>query len=105
MTDDFRAKLFQDRVTPGDWRVERFDEDGACEVAIFSGTDAYQRAVLYADRLYGQFEEITLGAVPERADLSAVVQLPRTNGEQDERKHTAQRRRCDRRNPQSYFCR
>jgi hypothetical protein len=54
------AKLFEDRGLPGYWRVERTDEDGACEIAIFSGPDAHRRAVLYADRLYGQFDEITL---------------------------------------------
>lgn len=27
-----RAELFEDRVTPGDWRVERENEDGAVEV-------------------------------------------------------------------------
>ena len=58
--DDLRAKLFEDRVTPGDWRVERFDEDRGCELATFSGPDSHKRAVLYADRLYGDFDEITL---------------------------------------------
>jgi hypothetical protein len=60
IADDLRAKLFEDRVTPGDWRVERIDEDGSCEVAIFSGPGAYERAVRYADRQYGQFDEISL---------------------------------------------
>jgi hypothetical protein len=31
------AKVFEDRRVPGDWRVEWFDDDGGCEVAIFSG--------------------------------------------------------------------
>ena len=31
------AHLFQDRRVPGDWRVEWTDDDGAVEVAIFSG--------------------------------------------------------------------
>ena len=30
------AKVFEDRETPGQWRVEWFDDDGACElVEIF----------------------------------------------------------------------
>jgi hypothetical protein len=45
-------------VTPGDWRVERENEDGLTEVAIFSGPEARARAVLYAVRLYGDFEEV-----------------------------------------------
>ena len=60
------TKLFEDRAVPGDWRVERIAEDGACEVAIFSGPDAYQRAVRYADRQYGQFDEIMLAPYPRR---------------------------------------
>ena len=65
------TKLFEDRAVPGDWRVERIAEDGACEVAIFSGTDAYRRAVLYADRLYGGFERVHAVALP--ATLAAAA--------------------------------
>jgi hypothetical protein len=54
------AKVFQDRRIPGDWRVEWFDDDGGCEVAIFSGPNARDRARRYADRQYGNFEEIEL---------------------------------------------
>jgi hypothetical protein len=54
------AKLFKDRVAQGDWRVERVGDDGEVEIAIFGGLDARQRAILYADRLYGDFEEISL---------------------------------------------
>jgi hypothetical protein len=43
--DDFRAKVFRDRVHTGDWRVEKLDDDGeSIEVAIFSGPDAGDRA-------------------------------------------------------------
>jgi hypothetical protein len=59
--DDFRAKLFRDRVHTGDWRVEKLLEDGeSSEVAIFSGGDARQRAIQYAEREYGAFDEIEL---------------------------------------------
>jgi len=58
------AKVFEDRITPGDWRVEWFDDDGGCEVAIFSGPNARERAILYADRQYGRFEEVSLSPYP-----------------------------------------
>jgi hypothetical protein len=59
--DDFRAKVFRDRVHTGDWRVEKLMDDGELiEVAIFSGGDARQRAIRYADREYGAFDEIEL---------------------------------------------
>ena len=57
--DDFRAKVFRDRVHTGDWRVEKLEDDGeSISVAIFSGGDARQRAIRYADREYGAFDEI-----------------------------------------------
>jgi hypothetical protein len=59
--EDFRAKVFRDRVHTGDWRVEKLLEDGeSSEVAIFSGGDARQRAIQYAEREYGAFDEIEL---------------------------------------------
>jgi hypothetical protein len=59
--DDFRAKVFRDRKHTGDWRVEKLLDDGeSSEVAIFSGGDARQRAIRYADREYGAFDEIEL---------------------------------------------
>jgi hypothetical protein len=59
--DDFRAKVFRDREHTGDWRVEKLLDDGeSSEVAIFSGGDERQRAMRYADREYGAFDEIEL---------------------------------------------
>jgi hypothetical protein len=58
--DDFRAKVFRDRVHTEDWRVEKLDDDGGSEVAIFSGPDARDRAIRYADCEYGAFDEIAL---------------------------------------------
>ena len=59
--EDFRAKVFRDGERPGDWRVERLCDDGeSIEVAIFSGGDERQRAIRYADREYGEFDEIEL---------------------------------------------
>jgi hypothetical protein len=54
-----RAEIFENRATPGDWRVEREDEDGSIEVAIFSGPNARQRALRYADHQYGDFAEVS----------------------------------------------
>ena len=59
------AKVFEDRRVPGDWRVEWFDDDGGCEVAIFSGPNAREWALGHADRQYGNFDEIS--AAPYRA--------------------------------------
>jgi hypothetical protein len=54
------AKVFEDRLYPGDWRVEWVDDDGGVELAIFAGPNARERAMRYADRQYGRFEEVTL---------------------------------------------
>ena len=55
--DDTRAKLFRDRAHPVDWRVERIDDDGGCEVAVFAGPRAEERARVFADRFYRDFVE------------------------------------------------
>jgi hypothetical protein len=48
-TETMTAKVFEDRQWRGDWRVEWFDDDGGCEVAIFSGPNARERALGYAN--------------------------------------------------------
>lgn len=58
------AKVFEDREYAGDWRVEWIDNDGGIEVAIFSGPTARERALLYANRQYAIFEEISLSSYP-----------------------------------------
>jgi hypothetical protein len=36
--DDLRAKVFEDRATPGNWRVEKMNEDGGYDaVRVFTG--------------------------------------------------------------------
>jgi len=53
------AKVFEDRLSPGDWRVEWEDDDGGVEVTIFSGPDARDRAIhQYADWRYHHFAEL-----------------------------------------------
>lgn len=54
------AKMFEDRHTPGQWRVEWFDDDGSCELEIFTGHDARRQALRYAMRKYGHFGEVQL---------------------------------------------
>jgi len=44
--------------------AEWLDDDGGCEVANFSGPHARDRAIRYADRQYGTFEEISLTPYP-----------------------------------------
>jgi hypothetical protein len=59
--DDFRAKVIRDREHIGDWRVEKLNDDGeSYDVAIFSGAQARERAIRYADREYAAFDEIEL---------------------------------------------
>jgi hypothetical protein len=58
------ARVFEDRLYPSDWRVEWVDDDGGEELAIFGGPKARERAMRYADRQYGQFEEVTYPYAP-----------------------------------------
>jgi hypothetical protein len=61
-------RYFEDRERPGNWRVEWFDGDGGCEVAIevtiFSGPNAQERAIRYALGQYQSFEVIRLRLSP-----------------------------------------
>src|SRR5438270_12116895 len=55
--DDLRAKVFEDRETPGNWRVEKMDEDGGYDVVkVFTGPDAREQAIRYAERGLGIFD-------------------------------------------------
>ena len=59
--DDLRAKVFEDRETAGNWRVEKMDEDGGYEaVKVFSGPDARDQAIRYAKHEFGDYDEIRL---------------------------------------------
>jgi hypothetical protein len=46
MTDDIR--LFEDKKSPGDWRVEYVGDDGSRFVNIFAGPRAEERARDYS---------------------------------------------------------
>src|SRR5205085_3689035 len=71
--DDLRAKVFRDREHAGDWRVEKMDDDGGIELALFSGGDARQRAISHADRVYGDFDEIELHPCHRAPPLAQVL--------------------------------
>ena len=44
--------VFEDREVPDQWRVEKSDDDGGCEVQIFTGPDAREHAIDYASARY-----------------------------------------------------
>jgi hypothetical protein len=54
------AKVFEDRETPGHWRVEWFGDDGRCELQIFTGPTARRDALRYAMQNYTHFQEAQL---------------------------------------------
>lgn len=59
--EDLRAKVFEDRITPGNWRVEKMDDDGGYEVVkVFAGPDAREQAIRYAEREFDVYDEIRL---------------------------------------------
>jgi hypothetical protein len=51
LTTSSDIKVFEGRIVSGEWRVEYFDGDGGCYVAIFAGPAAEQRARDYSDAL------------------------------------------------------
>jgi hypothetical protein len=58
------AKVFEDREIAGQWRVEWVDDDGGCEVEIFTGRTARLQALRYALQKYGTFREVQLEPYP-----------------------------------------
>jgi hypothetical protein len=61
-----RAVLFPCNTIAGAWRVEFLHDDGECEIAFFAGPNAYGRALMFADRAYGVFEEPRLDSALSR---------------------------------------
>ena len=55
---DDPAFLFEDHQTPGDWHVQWTDDEGGFEMAIFSGPRAHERAIMFAERCYGSYEQV-----------------------------------------------
>ena len=58
------AKVFEDPLNPGRWRVEWFDHDGRYELEIFTGPTARRQALRYAMRKHGHFREVHLELNP-----------------------------------------
>jgi hypothetical protein len=56
------AIVFEDRMYPGEWRVEWYEDHELSEAAIFSGRNARERAILYAELQYGEYEEVSFGS-------------------------------------------
>jgi len=54
------AKVFEDRETAGQWRVEWIGEDGRGELQIFTGQTARRDALRYAMQNYTHFKEVQL---------------------------------------------
>jgi hypothetical protein len=53
---------FEGREEDGEWRVEYFDDDGGCYVAVFAGPEAQRRAQDCADALKaGVLTLVTVG--------------------------------------------
>jgi len=55
------AYVFEDRQTPGNWHVQWTADDGGFEMAIFSGSKARERAIMFAERCYGSCEDVRTG--------------------------------------------
>ena len=72
--DDLRVKVFRYREHECDWRVEKMDDDGGIELAAFSGgADSRQRAISYAERVCGEFDEIELHPYHRAPPLGQVL--------------------------------
>ncbi len=50
------ATLVAERNDPTAFRVEAIDDDGGCEVAVFSGPNALDRAIAFAAAPDGYYE-------------------------------------------------
>lgn len=51
------AELIQDKEDPKAYRVEYINDDGGCEVAVFSGPDALNRAATFAGTYYDDWSD------------------------------------------------
>jgi hypothetical protein len=46
------ATLFSDKAEPNAYRVEAIDDDGGCEISLFTGPGALDRAIAFAGGWY-----------------------------------------------------
>jgi hypothetical protein len=79
MTTHPNCKVIEDSAVPGEWRIETISESGRFEmVQTFRGADARLRAIDYARRRFGGFDEITLEPTGVReATRSAEITAPK----------------------------
>ena len=54
------AKVFEDRETPWQWRVEWIGDDGRGELQVFTGPTARRDALRHAMQNYTHFKEVQL---------------------------------------------
>lgn len=68
METESRAKVFEDREVPGQWRVEWAEPpDGErIKIHVFDGPKAREQARECAEQTYGEFDEIKLEPYPRR---------------------------------------
>ena len=66
------AKVFEDRENAGDWRVEKIDDDGGCEVKIFRGPRAATGAPICRAAIRA-IRRDSLGAISQVANPVAAL--------------------------------
>jgi hypothetical protein len=65
MTAHPNCKIVEDRLVPGEWRIETMNENGRYEaVLIFRGVNARLNAIAYARRQFDTFDEIPMEHQP-----------------------------------------
>ena len=80
MPIESEIKVFEDRIVSGQWRVEYFDDDGGCYVAIFAGPAAEQRARDYRDALGARLlAPVSVIRAPWKGGAFQWVQIPPGN--------------------------
>ena len=70
-----QAELTQDKTDPNSYRVEAIDieGDGDCQVAIFSGPDAFGRAIAFAGGNYYESWRDPQGLSDPRAEADLPI--------------------------------
>jgi hypothetical protein len=58
---DHRAQISSARRTPGDRHVQWTDDDEVSRWRSFSDPRAHERAIMFAERCYGGYEEVRAG--------------------------------------------
>jgi hypothetical protein len=57
--DDCEPRSLKDRAMPGNWRVEKMNEDGGYDaVRVFTGPDAREQAIRYVEQEFGEHDDL-----------------------------------------------